>query len=159
MKTLQQYAVYLFVRFLICFIQAIPIKTCARLAKGIGWLEKTDHIDAQLLALYGERAELKVQQLPDEATRQLRELCARRMDLLEMIDAERNRLEHASSVVRREIARHVDYLRKRLKRIERDIDGAVRSSERACTVTACRRSCAVSRSAIRIRRVAPSVPS
>jgi transposase len=98
-------------------------------AKGMGWLEKTDRIDAQLLALYAERAELKLQQLPDEATRQLRELCARRMDLLEMIDTERNRLEHASSAVQREIASHIDYLRKRLKRIERDIDGAVRSSE------------------------------
>jgi transposase len=98
-------------------------------AKGIGWLEKTDRIDAKLLALYAERAELKVQQLPDEATRQLRELCARRMDLLEMIDTERNRLEHTTSAVRRQIASHIDYLRKRLKRIERDIDGAVRGSE------------------------------
>lgn len=98
-------------------------------AKSIGRLEKTDRIDAELLALYAERAELKVQHLPDEATRQLRELCARRLDLLEMIDTERNRLEHASRAVHSEIARHIDYLRKRLKRIERDIDGAVRSSE------------------------------
>jgi transposase len=97
--------------------------------KSIGRLEKTDRIDAELLALYAERAELKVQQLPDEATRWLRELCARRLDLLEMIDTERNRLEHASSAVRSEIASHIDYLRKRLKRMERDIDGAVRSSE------------------------------
>jgi transposase len=98
-------------------------------AKSMGRLEKTDRIDAELLALYAERAELKVQQLPDEATRRLRELCARRMDLLEMLDTERNRLEHASSAVRSQIVSHIDYLRKRLKRIERDIDGAVRSSE------------------------------
>jgi transposase len=98
-------------------------------SKGIGWLEKTDHIDAKLLALYAERAELKVQQLPDEATRQLRELCARRMDLLEMIDSEQNRLEHASAAVRGEIVGHINYLRKQLKRIDRDIDGAVRKSE------------------------------
>jgi transposase len=98
-------------------------------AKSIGRLEKTDRIDAELLALYAERAELKVQQLPDEATRRLRELCARRLDLLEMIDTERNRLEHASSAVRSQIVSHIDYLRKRLKRIERDIDGAVRNSE------------------------------
>jgi hypothetical protein len=51
------------------------------------------------------------------------------MDLLEMIDAERNRLEHATSGVRHEIVSHIDYLRKRLKRIERDIDEAVRRSE------------------------------
>ena len=97
-------------------------------AKSIGWLEKTDRIDAKLLALYAERAELKVQQLPDEATRRLAELCARRIDVLEMIDAERNRLEHASGAVRREITSHVEYLRKRLKRIDRDVDGAVRAS-------------------------------
>ena len=98
-------------------------------AKSMGRLEKTDRIDAGVLALYAERAELKVQQLPDEATRRLRELCARRLDLLEMIDTERNRLEHASSAVRSQIVSHIDYLRKRLKRIERDSDGAVRSSE------------------------------
>lgn len=97
-------------------------------AKSIGWLAKTDRIDARLLALYAEHAELKSQELPDQATRQLRELCARRTDLLEMIDAERNRLEHASAAVRREITSHIDYLRKRLKRIDRDIDGAVRGS-------------------------------
>lgn len=98
-------------------------------AKSIGWLEKTDRIDAKLLALYAERAELKVQQLPDEATRRLAELCARRIDVLDMIEAERNRLEHASSGVRREITSHIDYLRKQLKRIEHDIDGAVRGSD------------------------------
>lgn len=98
-------------------------------ATSIGRLEKTDRIDAELLALYAERAELKLQQLPDEATRRLRELCARRLDLLEMIDTERNRLEHAWSAVRSQIVSHIDYLRKRLKRIERDIDGAVGSSE------------------------------
>jgi transposase len=98
-------------------------------AQSIGWLAKTDRIDARLLALYAERAELKVQELPDEATCEPRALCARRPDLLSMIDAERNRLEHAASAVRREITSHIDYLRKRLKRIDRDIDREVRGSE------------------------------
>jgi transposase len=97
-------------------------------AQSIGWLEKTDRLEARLLALYAERAELKPQELPDQATRQLRELCARRTDLQEMMEAECNRLEHASAAVRREITSHIDYLRKRLKRIDRDIDGAVRNS-------------------------------
>jgi hypothetical protein len=48
----------------------------------VGW-KRPIHLDAKLLALYAERAELKVKQLPDEATRQHRELCARRMELLE----------------------------------------------------------------------------
>jgi len=98
-------------------------------AKSIGWLEKPDRIDAKLLALYAEHAELKIRQLPDPATRQLADLCARRIDVLDMTEAERNRLEHASGVVQRAINRHIAYLRKELKDIERDIDGAVRSSE------------------------------
>jgi transposase len=51
------------------------------------------------------------------------------MELLEMLETERNRLEHASGAVQRELTSHIDYLRKRLKRIERDIDGAVRGGE------------------------------
>src|SRR5262249_3270134 len=92
-------------------------------------LAKTDRIDARVLALYAERAELKVRELPDEQTRELRALCARRDDLLDMIVAEQNRLEHAAKRLQREIGQHVDYLRKRLKYLDRDIDGAVRDAE------------------------------
>jgi transposase len=98
-------------------------------AKGVGQLAKTDRIDARVLALYAERAELKVRQLPDEQTRELRALCARREDLLDMIVAEQNRLEHAPKRLHREIRGHIDYLRKRLKHLDRDIDSAVHGSE------------------------------
>lgn len=98
-------------------------------AKGMGQLAKTDGIDADMLALYGERAELKIRPLPDAETRELRALCARRDDLLEMITAEQNRLEHAPAQVGREIRSHVDYLRKRLKRLDREIDKKVRGSQ------------------------------
>jgi len=98
-------------------------------AKSVGQLAKTDRIDARVLALYAERAELKVRQLPDEQTRELRALCARREDLLDMIVAEENRLEHVPKRLHREIRGHIDYLRKRLKHLNRDIDGAVRGSE------------------------------
>ncbi len=98
-------------------------------AKGLGVLAKTDRIDARTLALYAERAELKARELPDEQTRELRAMCARRDDLLEMIGAEENRLEHAPKRLQREIRGHIDYLRKRLKQLDHDLDGAVRGSE------------------------------
>jgi transposase len=98
-------------------------------AKAIGQLAKTDRIDARMLALYAERVELKLRELPDEQTRELRALCARRDDLLDMIGAEQNRLEHAPKRLHRELRGHIDYLRKRLKHLDRDIDGAVRGSE------------------------------
>ena len=46
-----------------------------------------------------------------------------------MIVAEENPLEHASRRLQREIRGHIDYLRKRLKHLDRDTDGAVRGSE------------------------------
>lgn len=61
-------------------------------------------------------------------TRALRELCVRREQLLEMLVAERNRLRLASKATRHEIAGHVDYSLKRLKRVDRDLDQAVRNS-------------------------------
>jgi transposase len=67
--------------------------------------------------------------LPDEQTRELRALGARRDDLLDMLGAEQNRLEHAPKRLHQEIRGHIDYLRKRLKHLDRDIDGAVRGSE------------------------------
>jgi len=98
-------------------------------AKGLGQLAKTDRIDARVLALYAERAELKVRQLPDAQTLELRALCARREDLVDMIVAEENRLEHASKLLAREIRSHINYLRKRIKHLNRELDAAVRGSE------------------------------
>jgi len=97
-------------------------------AKSLGQLAKTDAIDARVLALYAERAELKVRELPSDEVCQLRAVCARREDLLEMLTAEHNRLEHAQGPVRREIKRHIEYLRKQLKRLDHDIDRTVRGS-------------------------------
>ena len=41
-------------------------------AKSIGQLAKTDHIDARVLARYGERIQPPVRELPDEQNRALR---------------------------------------------------------------------------------------
>jgi transposase len=98
-------------------------------ARSLGQLAKTDAIDARVLALYAQRAELKVRELPNDEIRQLRALCARREDLLDMLTAEQNRLEHALAPVRREINRHIEYLRKQLKQLDHDIDRTVRGSE------------------------------
>ena len=97
-------------------------------ARSVGQLAKTDRIDARLLAQYAAHAELELRELPDEQTRALKELCARREELLEMVGAERNRLEHASPALRRRIERHIDYLRQQLDQIEHDIDQAIKNS-------------------------------
>ena len=64
-------------------------------ARSIGRLAKTDHIDAKVLALYGERIQPPVRELPDEQNQALRGLWIRREQLIEMLVMEENRLEHA----------------------------------------------------------------
>lgn len=97
-------------------------------AKSIGQLAKTDHIDARVLALYGERIEPPVRELPDEQNQALRGLWVRREQLIEMLLMEENRLEHAPKALHRSLRAHIDYLRKQIKQADINLDRAVRNS-------------------------------
>lgn len=98
-------------------------------ARAVGQLAKTDRLDAKLLALYAEHGQVQVRELPDQQTRELKALMARREDLLDMQAAEQSRLEHAPQRLAREIKRHLEFLRKQLKQLDHDIDQALRGSE------------------------------
>jgi transposase len=97
-------------------------------AKSIGQLAKTVQLDARVLALYGERVEPPLRELPDEQNQALRALWVRREQLIEMLVMEQNRLEHASKALQHSLRAHIDYLRKEIKHTEDDLDRAVRDS-------------------------------
>lgn len=97
-------------------------------AKSIGQLAKTDRIDAQILALYGERVQPPLRELPDEQSQALRALSVRREQLIEMVVMEQNRLEHAPQALHHDLRAHIDYLRNQIKRADDDLDRAVRES-------------------------------
>lgn len=97
-------------------------------AKSIGRLAKTDHLDARVLALYGERVEPPLRELPDEQTQALRALWVRREQLIEMLVMEQNRLEHAPQSLQHSLRAHIDYLRKEIRHAEDDLDRTVRNS-------------------------------
>jgi transposase len=97
-------------------------------AKSIGQLAKTDHLDARVLALYGERIQPPVRELPDEQNQVLRGLWVRREQLIEMLVMEENRLEHAPKALHRSLRAHIDYLRKQIKQADNDLDREVRNS-------------------------------
>jgi len=61
-------------------------------AKATGQLAKTDRIDADMLALFADRVRPEVRTLPNAEAQELEALLARRRQLLEMLQAERNRL-------------------------------------------------------------------
>jgi transposase len=97
-------------------------------ARSIGQLAKTDALDARMLALYGERLQPPVRELPDEQTRALRDLWVRREQLIEMLVMEENRLEHARKALHRGLRAHIDYLRKQIRQADDDLDRTVRNS-------------------------------
>jgi len=97
-------------------------------ARSTGALAKTDRIDAQMLARFGEQLKPPLRELPDQQTQALRALWVRREQLIEMLGMERNRLEQAPTALRRELKGHIDYLEKRIKHTDDELDRAVRNS-------------------------------
>ncbi len=64
-------------------------------ARATGQLAKTDRIDAEPLAVFAERVRPTPRPLADDASVALDALLTRRRQLVAMLGAERNRLEHA----------------------------------------------------------------
>jgi transposase len=98
-------------------------------AQALGKRAKTDPIDAAVIARFAEATKPAVRALPDEVTRQLGDLVARRRQIVEMIGAEGQRERRASDKrVQKSIARLRKALEKALAEIDGEIDDNVRGS-------------------------------
>jgi len=97
-------------------------------ARAAGRLAKTDRLDAEAVARFAEAVRPPARPLPDEATRHLGALLARRRRLLGMLVAERDRRHMADPALREGIDAHLRWLEEALDGIERDLDEAVRAS-------------------------------
>lgn len=97
-------------------------------AKALGQRAKTDPIDAAVIAHFAEATRIAPRPLPDEATRYLADLVARRRQIVEMIGAERQRETRAKSRLKKSIARLVKALEKELSSLNEDIDDTVRGT-------------------------------
>jgi transposase len=97
-------------------------------ARSVGQLAKTDRIDARILARFAAAVRPEPRPLPDAETSELEAMITRRRQLIEMITAERNRLELATPVTSRQIKLHIGWLRRQLAKVDEGIDGLVRRS-------------------------------
>lgn len=97
-------------------------------ARAIGRRAKTDPIDALVIARFAEATKPAIRPLPDEDTRKLADLVARRRQIITMITAENQREKRASVRMQRSIARLVKALQKELTSVDGEIDSAVRGS-------------------------------
>ncbi len=97
-------------------------------ARATGKLAKTDALDAQVLARFGEAVKPPVRALPDATLRELRALTTRRHQLVAMLTAERNRLHTASPRVTPQIKDHILWLQRQIKDLDKDLHDSIRSS-------------------------------
>jgi transposase len=98
-------------------------------AKALGQRAKTDPIDARVIARFAEATRPMVRPLPDQATRMLADLLARRRQIVEMMAAESQRLRRTDVArVRKSIERLVVALKRELADIDHDISDTVRGS-------------------------------
>lgn len=91
-------------------------------ARATGQLAKTDVLDAGILARFAEALRPEVRQLPDDASEELKELVARRRQIVDMITAEKNRLRTAGRVVRPHIKQHRDWLEAERERLDKELE-------------------------------------
>jgi transposase len=98
-------------------------------AQALGKRAKTDPIDALVIARFAADVKPDARPLPDEMTQLLADLVARRRQIVEMLQAERQREKRATvKRLKKSIARLIAALEKELAELDRDIDNAVRSS-------------------------------
>lgn len=97
-------------------------------AKATGQRAKTDRIDAELLALFGERVQPVIRPLSDEATTDLAALLLRRRQLTEMLVAEKNRLGLARRPIRTSLRKHIAYLEREVRISESDLAEQIEAS-------------------------------
>lgn len=91
-------------------------------AKATGRLAKTDAIDAQILAHFGEAMKPQVLAIESDDSRSLSELISRRRQLVEMQTAEKNRRARSRGKALADIEAHLDYLDQRLEQINSEIE-------------------------------------
>jgi transposase len=97
--------------------------------RATGRLAKTDAIDAELLALFGERIQPAVRPLPEEDSQALHAVVTRRRQIVDMLTAEKNRLGLArDKTVRRSLENHIAWLEKQLGNVDDDLSAMVKRS-------------------------------
>jgi transposase len=91
-------------------------------ARACGLLAKTDKLDAQILAVFGERVRPRLYEGKDEKERELSGLLVRRRQLEEMLKAEKSRLRTIQASVRGSVERIIAVLQEEKKGMDEQIE-------------------------------------
>jgi len=100
--------------------------------KAIGKLAKTDKIDAQVLAQFAQAVRPVPRPLPDASTQALGALVARRCQMMQMLVAEKNRLQSSPNPIRKQIQKHILWLERHLTSLDEDLTRSIQQSPLWC---------------------------
>lgn len=101
-------------------------------ARATGQLAKTDQLDAGILARFAEQVRPAARPLADAEQQELDALLTRRRQLIDMLTAEKNRLQQVfvarGARVKKSLTAHIAYLTKELGRADADLAALVQQS-------------------------------
>lgn len=108
------------------FLAGLPVAVVnparvRQFARACGLLAKTDKLDAQVLAVFGQRVQPKPYAGKSEAEKQLSALLVRRKQVEEMLKAEQNRLRTVSLSLRGSVERSIAFLKEEKKILDEQI--------------------------------------
>lgn len=93
-----------------------------RFAGAVGQLAKTDKIDARIIAQYAAVIRPEVRPASNRNIRVIKDLLARRRQLMTMSTMEKNRAHIMPKSLRADIQRHINHLQKQLEKLDKILD-------------------------------------
>lgn len=102
-------------------ISVVNPRPVRNLAKALSQIAKTDAIDAQLIAKYGEVIQPAATVFASSADRELKTWVTRRLQLVEMASSEKNRRKQVKGPAKDAINEHLDWLAARIKQLDEKI--------------------------------------
>jgi transposase len=100
-----------------------------RYAGAVGQLAKTDKIDARLIAEYAAVIRPEVRPANSHNVRAIKDLLARRRQLLTMSTMEKNRAQIMPRSFRSDIQRHIQHLQKQLEKLDKLLDQKIEAED------------------------------
>ncbi|MCO6411606.1 MAG: transposase [Thiogranum sp.] len=100
-----------------------------RYAGAIGQLAKTDKIDARIIAQYAAVIRPEVRPASNRNIRVIKDLLARRRQLMTMSTMEKNRAHIMPRSLRGDIQRHIHHLQKQIEKLDKLLDQKIEAEE------------------------------
>ena len=100
-----------------------------RYAGAVGQIAKTDKIDARLIAQYAAVIRPAVRAGDSGKTREIRDLLARRRQLMTMSTMEKNRAHIMPRALRADIQRHIRHIEKQIEKVDKILDSKIAAED------------------------------